>query len=105
MIRTYTYDITAADGAEELETVITGTQSRNRKVLWAAAELDDDVTLVGYFDQDKVLQAGLGVDVFGAKFVVIDRMLRPGETFKVGLDNDSGGSVTLQVTVAVEEQE
>lgn len=105
MIRTYTYDVTAADGAEELETVITGTQSRSRKILWASAELDDDVTLVGYFDQDKVLQAGLGVDVFGSKFVLIDRVLRAGETFKVGLDNDSGSSTTLQITVAVEEQD
>lgn len=104
MLRSYTKDITCADGAEERENVVTAQAGKTITIVSMTAELDDDVTLVGYIEQDQLVNAGLGCDAFGRQFIPVDHEMSEGQTFKMGIKNSSGGSVTLQVTTFYREE-
>lgn len=103
MIRSVTEDIEVADGAEETKTVVTAQEGKKITIKNIVAELDDDVTVRGYVNQDRIVEAGLGCDALANMPIPVDRPLAIGETWKTGFHNDSGGSVTLQVTTFYEE--
>ena len=98
MIRSVTEDITVAAGAEELEKVVTAQEGKTITILKIVAEANDDVTVRGYVEQDRIVEAGLGCDALGNMAIPVERKLASGETWKTGFHNGSGASVTAQVT-------
>lgn len=103
MIRSITYDLTAAAGVEVLQDFLTAQEGRSNELVSLSFEATNDIRVRLYIDQDRIVEVGGGCDSLLEQLVPIMAPLNTGEVVKAGFINDSGSSVTIQVTLFYKE--
>lgn len=102
MFRTITIDETIAANAETTFDVITAKADPRIRIHELWFENAADFTLRGYVDQDRIVDVASEVDQALVLAVPVDRVLEPGEKFRVGYSNATGAAVK-NIVVIIEE--
>ena len=103
MYRTITKDVTVADGTIGTVNIITGRTGMTTRIAHVYFEKVNDTDVVGFVDQDQIVDFGAECNAGNYQIVNVDRVLDVGETFAAGLRNNTGREITAKVTVEVEE--
>lgn len=103
MIRSISKDITIVANGEATEDIVTGSADKNYVVRVVTGEAHDDLTLVGYLDQDKVIEVALSADAALRQFLPVDLPIPVGQTFKLGVDDAGSGLANAGVVAMIQE--
>tara|TARA_Y100000310_G_scaffold345357_1_gene464104 strand:+ start:1589 stop:1903 length:315 start_codon:yes stop_codon:yes gene_type:complete len=103
MIKTFSSDVTAANGAIAVVSAVIGIADKTRRIIGVAAEITAGVRTYGTIGQETIVDAAQDCDYFISNMVPVDHVLQVGEEFKAGVYNTSGGETTSHITVIYEE--
>lgn len=104
MLRHIHKAVTVADTLEGLTDFITGGAGYTRKLVGAYYETVASVDLRIYIGNDRIAEMSGDIINDATQPISIDRDIADGETVKAGWQNGSGGSITQDITLIVEEE-
>ena len=103
MIRTIHKAVTAATVTEELVDLVTGGAGFKRKILGVFYETIANVHFRLYIGTDRVMELSGDIVNDAAQPIMLNHELQDGETVQVGWYNATGGEVTHDISVQIDE--
>ena len=104
MIRSVRLAIARPANSEKVETAVTGVEGITKRITEIWPEQVGDTILRGYVGTDRIVDVHMEADVVLNKAIPVDRVLEPGEEFKVGFLDETGGAATQDVVVFYSEE-
>lgn len=104
MFRSINKDIAVVADEETVVDIIVGVEAVSRRIVSATFEVHDSLDLIGYLDQDRVLEVSGACDSAAQAPIPLDLPLKIGQTFKAGVRDHTSGVGNANVTVVVEEK-
>jgi len=91
--------------AVNTEDFLTGRDGITRRLIGLWAEQPGDNFIIGFIEQERVVEVGDDTTQADDNMIPIDRELAPGETFSAGYEDFSGGQTTNQHVTLIYDEE